>query len=334
MYNTEIRSFLGFPQKFTVTFAMKKKILILTVLIMSVLSFAGCGEKEYSETFFAMDTVMTITAYGDGAKEASYKAYKEIVRLEKLLSVTDEESEIYALNHRTTSNVSSETANLITEAVKISNETDGAFDITLYPISLLWGFTGDENRIPKEDEIKTALKYTGYKKIAVNGNNVSLPDKMMLDLGGIAKGYASDRVCEILKENGIKSAVVSLGGNVRTIGKKPNGSLWKVGIASPFGKESEQSIKVGESAVVTSGGYQRNFTVDGKTYHHIIDPKNGYPAESEIASVTVITKNGAEADALSTAFFVMGAEKTKEYCKNHSGISAVIIMQDGEILKC
>lgn len=313
---------------------MKKKILILTLLIITVLFLASCGEEEYSETFFAMDTVMTITAYGDGAKEASEEAYKEIVRLEKLLSVTDEESEIYALNHRTTSNVSSETANLITEAVKISGETEGAFDITLYPVSLLWGFTEDENRVPKEDEIKTVLKNTGYKKIVINENNVLIPDKMMLDLGGIAKGYASDRVCEILKENGIKSAVVSLGGNVRTIGKKPNGSLWKIGIASPFGGDSEQSVEVGESAVVTSGGYQRNFTVDGKTYHHIIDPKNGYPAESDIASVTVITKNGAEADALSTAFFVMGAEKTKEYCKNHSGVSAVIIMQDGEIIKC
>lgn len=299
---------------------------------MLILSFAGCGSESSTEIFYAMDTVMTVTVYGSGAKKASKAAYNEVKRLEKLLSVTDEDSEIYALNHRFTSDVSEETAALIEMALEISRETDGAFDITIYPVSLLWGFITKDYKVPPADKISEALTHCGSENISVSGTHINLPEGYMIDLGGIAKGYAAEKVKEKLLGMGINSAIISLGGNVQTIGRKPNREQWKIGIADPFGKESSESIYTEDSAVVTSGGYQRNFTHEGKTYHHIIDPKTGFPAESGIASATVICKSGTEADALSTAFFVMGKDKTEQFCSSHDGISAVIIMQSGEVI--
>lgn len=311
---------------------MKKHISLIIIFAILILSLSGCKNDSSTEIFYAMDTVMTVTVYGSGAKKASKAAYNEVLRLEKLLSVTDEGSEIYALNHRLTSDVSKETAALIEKALDISRETDGAFDCTFYPISLLWGFITKDYKVPSAEEISETLLHCGSGYVSVSGTHVDLPDGFMLDLGGIAKGYAAEKVKEKLTEMGIESAIISLGGNVQTIGKKPGGDLWKIGIANPFGKESSESIHTEDSAVVTSGGYQRNFTYKGKTYHHIIDPKTGYPAESGIASVTVICESGTEADALSTAFFVMGRDKTEQFCSSHEGISAVIIMQNGEVI--
>lgn len=275
---------------------------------------------------------MTITAYGKNAEKATEKAYNEVVRIEKLLSVTDENSEIYALNHRIKTVVSSETASLIKKAIEISRETDGAFDITLYPLSDLWGFTTKNYRVPDKNEIMNTLNFCGWDEINISSNKINLPEGFLIDLGGIAKGYTAEKIKYILRKEGIKSAVISLGGNIQTIGQKENGKPWKIGIADPFGNETENYVEVCDSAVVTSGGYQRNFVSDGITYHHIIDPKTGYPSYSDIASVTVICESGTKADALSTAFFVMGKEKTLEFCERHSGISAVIIMQNGEVI--
>lgn len=311
---------------------MKKHISFIIIFIVLLLSFTGCKSGSSTEIFYAMDTVMTVTVYGSGAKKASKAAYNEVLRLEKLLSVTDEGSEIYALNHRTASDVSAETAALIEKALEISRETGGAFDITFYPVSLLWGFITKDYKVPSAEEISKTLIHCGSENVSISGTHINLPEGFMLDLGGIAKGYAAEKVKEKLVGMGIKSAIISLGGNVQTIGKKPGGDKWKIGIADPFGNESSESIYAEDSAVVTSGGYQRNFTHEGKTYHHIIDPKTGYPAESGIASVTVICESGTEADALSTAFFVMGKDKTEQFCSNHEGISAVIIMQNGEVI--
>ncbi|MDE6021251.1 MAG: FAD:protein FMN transferase [Ruminococcus sp.] len=287
-----------------------------------------------SKSFFAMDTYMTITAYGANAEIALNQAENKIAELEKLWSVTDENSEIYAINHShgKSIQVSSETAELLDFSLNISEMTSGALDCTMYPILTEWGFTTSNYKIPTDAKINELLENTGYEKINMNGNNITVPKNMQIDMGAVGKGYTGDLIADILRENGIESALLDLGGNIQTIGIKTNGTKWKLGLRSPFDEGLFATLEVSECAVITSGGYERYFVGDdGETYWHILDPKTGKPAHSGLISVTVVGKEGRLCDALSTSIFVMGLDNAVKLWKEFNNFEMILVTDKDEI---
>lgn len=314
---------------------------VISIICIPVLFLAGCagigkiGTKEFKTSFFAMDTYISLTVYGENGDIALEDAQSKIVELEGLWSVTDENSEIYALNCSggKAVAVSNETRDLLEFALSMSDETDGALDPTIYPVLLAWGFTTGENRIPKQDELQTLLQDVGYERIEIEGNEVTVPEGMKLDMGAVGKGYTGDVLTGILKEAGITSALLDLGGNVQVIGTKPDGSKWRLGLRNPFDAEEYLGvIEIADAAVVTSGSYERYFIgEDGKRYGHIIDPATGCPAESGLASVTIVAKEGKLCDVLSTSLFIMGREKAEAYWREHGGFDMILITDEGEL---
>lgn len=277
-------------------------------------------------------SLWTLTAYGDDDTDKALKsAESEINELEKLWSVTDENSDIYKLNESGSANVDSRTADLISFALDMNKRTDGAFDITLYPVLKAWGFTTGEYRVPDDDEIAGLLENTGSDNVKLDGNAVQTAENMQIDLGAVGKGRAGDIAAKKLKDSGVTSAILDLGGNIQTVGLKPDGGKWKVGIQSPFGEGSFATLSIGECAVVTSGGYERYFVQDGKTYWHILNPKTGKPADSGIASVTVVGNDGGLCDALSTSLFVMGLDGAEKLWRESDDFEMIIVTSDGEI---
>ena len=312
---------------------MKKILAIL--LLVSVILLTSCTKapEKSEEYFFAMDTYMKIEAYGENAANAVSQARARVEALEKLWSPTDEHSEIYTINHGETPELSAETLDLLSFTLEMSAKTDGVFDATIFPVLTAWGFTTEENRVPEEAELVELLEKVGYEKVSVNGNKVALKQGMMLDFGGAAKGWASDECTRIMRENGVESALINLGGNVYALGKRIDGNLWRIGVADPQSESSESVgiIEVSDRAVVTSGNYQRYFTQDGKTYGHIINPKTGYPADNDLLSVTIIAEEGKLCDVLSTALFVMGREQAERFWRENGGFDMILIEKSGEI---
>ncbi len=306
-----------------------KKLLAAAVCAAFLVSCGGAKETE--KTLFAMDTVMNIKAYGAGARAAVDSAENEIKRLETLLSRGNADGDVGRINGSASADVSPETAELIETALDVSSSTDGAFDITIAPVMDLWGFFTKDYRVPSDGEITDALKYVDYRRVSVSGTRVSVENGMKLDLGGIAKGYLSGRIINIFKEHGVSSGIVSLGGNVHCLGTRPDGGAWRVAVQNPSGEGYIGVLSVTDKAVVTSGGYQRYFESGGKTYHHIIDPKTGVSAESGLSSVTVVSEDGARADALSTALFVMGLDGAERYYREHGGFEVVLVTDGGEV---
>lgn len=292
------------------------------------------AEDAAEKEFFAMDTYMTFTAYGKGAEEALDQAREEIRVLESAWSVTDEESEIWQVNHSEGNPVtlSDDTAAVVQFALDMAAKTDGALEPTIYPVLSAWGFTTDENRIPGEDEIKGLLENVGYEKVELNGNEIRLPQGMELDLGAVGKGYAGDLTAALLEEDGITSALLDIGGNIQAIGSRPDGSDWRLGIRSPFGEGMLGALSVSDCAVVTSGNYERYFVgEDGKEYGHIIDPETGYPVDNGLASVTIIADEGKMGDALSTSMFVKGLNGAADYWRKHQDFEMIIVTEDGQV---
>ncbi|SDA26873.1 thiamine biosynthesis lipoprotein [Ruminococcus sp. YE71] len=282
-----------------------------------------------------MDTYMTVTVFDGNMDTALEESHAEIKRLEKLWSVTDKNSEIYSLDHSggKTVAVGNETAELIRFAVEMNEKTDGALDISLYPILAEWGFTTGDYKIPSDETITAMLQNVRCSEIGVEGQNITLPQGMSIDLGSIGKGETGDRITAILKENGVTSAMLDLGGNIQTIGSKPDGSDWKIGIQDPFGDGNIAKLSVSDKCVITSGGYERFFVgEDGETYWHILDPSTGRPAHSGIVSATVVGDKGRLCDALSTSLFVMGEERAKEFWRNNGGFDMILITEDGRLL--
>lgn len=290
-----------------------------------------------SKEFFAMDTYMEVDAYGDNGEKAVAKAEKEVNKLDSILSTGKSTSEISKLNKNKKQVVSADTMSLIKESVKISKETNSAFNPTIYPLMELWGFTTKNYYVPKDNEIKPLLNHMDIDNIKIDErkNEVSFKDSnMKIDLGAIAKGYTSSKIINIFKENNIKSGMVTLGGNVQVLGKKPDGSLWKVGIQNPIGEDEYLGVlQTSDKAVITSGGYERNFTKNGKIYHHILDPSNGYPANNGLTSVTIISSDGTLADALSTSLFVMGKDKAIDfYKKSNYNFDFILYTSDNKLI--
>lgn len=309
---------------------MKKIAGLLALLLV----LTGCAPaKKYQKDFFAMDTFFELTAYGKNAPEALEAAESLSLELDAELDATDPESALYALNEAGGGAASDGCAALLESALPLCESTGGAFDITLLRLSQAWGFSGGETRVPKPSGIAALLQNTGWEKVIYEGGAVAIPDGAGLDFGAIAKGYAGQKIAELLASRGVESAMLSLGGNVQVLGRKPDGTLWNVGIADPADKEHILgSVAAEDAAVVTSGAYQRYFEEGGVRYHHILDPETGYPAQSGLTSVTIVAENGALADALSTALFVMGEEKALDYWREYGGFETVLVTEDGRVL--
>ena len=304
--------------------------LFAAVLLLCLLT--ACGNKQasgWSRSLFAMDTYFDLTIY-DGQAEAALDAAAHMIRrLEDLWSVTRENSELYTLNHSggLPVELSSETEDLLARALALAEETGGAFDPTVYPLLTAWGFTTQKYRIPAQEEIDSLLQYTGYSRVQMQGNRVSLPEKVQLDFGGIAKGYTGGQLAHMLRrEYGVTSALLNLGGNVQAVGSKPDGSRWRIGIRDPRTDGVLGILEAADTAVVTSGGYERHFTgEDGQAYCHIIDPATGYPVKNDVLSVTVVGEDGAVCDALSTALFVMGADMAADYWRVYGDFEMILL---------
>ena len=318
-----------------------RKILMTSVLLWIFgLSACAMGEKEAAESepsqreFFAMDTYMTFTAYGDGADRSLQQAEQEIQRLENEWSVTDEDSEIYKVNHSggETVTLSDDTAQIVQFALDMAKETEGALEPTIYPVLTAWGFTTEENRIPGSEELQNLLEQVGYEKVELDGNQIQLQPGMELDLGAVGKGYAGDLAAQLLREDGISSALLNIGGNIQAVGSRPDGTDWRLGIRSPYGEGELGVLEISDCAVVTSGNYERYFVgEDGRTYGHIIDPETGYPADNGLASVTILAEEGKKGDALSTSMFVKGLEGALNYWRDHPDFGMIAVTEDGEI---
>lgn len=255
------------------------------------MGITGCSWKqnqnmaEHSESFFAMDTYMTFTAYGMDAEAAVLAAEDKIRELEALWSVTDENSDIYAVNHSAgqTVTIDQKTAELVSFALDMAEKTNGVLEPTIYPVLTAWGFTTGENRIPTEIELAGLLDKVGYEKVKLNENQIQTEPGSMIDMGAVGKGYAGDEAAQVLRERGITAALLDIGGNIQAIGTKPDGSDWRVGLKDPFSGNVLGIFQISDMAVVTSGNYERFFVGDdGKTYGHIVDPATGRPVENGI----------------------------------------------------
>lgn len=316
---------------------MTKRMLTAVLTAALALSLTACGGGEQQEmgetrTVYTMDTVMNLTAYGENASAALDAAEETLRTLDAKLDRHDETSTVSALNRDGTVE-DAELAQLTDIAQTIGALSGGAFDPTVAPVMDAWDFTGDAPRVPSDEELSTLLTHVGLEKLSVDGNTIALSDGAQLDLGGIAKGYAAGRVRTILREAGVTSAIISLGGNVAAVGKKPDGSAWTVGLQDPDRPEAYfGTVSIEDACVVTSGAYQRYFEENGVCYHHILDPHTGCPAESGVKSVSVVARDDTLADALSTALFVMGLDAGAELW-NSSGLSfeAVFVTDDNTV---
>ena len=314
---------------------------------MLLLALSGCGSSGSStqlytttEDFFAMDTYMSVDVSSEksesAAEDMAVKIEQRVNQLDAALSRTQQAGDLYKLNHANgqPTEVSDDTYTALEKALEYAEMTNGAFDPTMAPLTDLWGIGTDNARVPAQSEIDEALTHVGYQNVKLLGNNqVQLLNGAQVDLGGIGKGYASQQIADIFRAYDVTSAVVSLGGNVYVCGSKPDGSAWNVGVQDPAASGYAAIVALTDCFAVTSGGYQRYFeAADGTVYQHILDPRTGRPADSDLLSVTVISGDGTAADAYSTALYVMGEQEAVSFWRAHGGFELILITADGRLL--
>lgn len=318
---------------------------LISYLLFLIILLTGCQPstppEPISKNLIALGTIITITIYDDNYGESLIElCFDEVKRLENLLSANIENSDVSMINSQagiSEVSVSSNTMDVIKIGIYYGELSNGNFDITIGPLVNLWAIGSDHASVPTIDEIEKTFPLVSYKKLMINedNNTVFLLFKgMSIDLGGIAKGYIADRIIHILSGNGCNSAIVNVGGNVITLGQKPSGEPWKIGIQDPNENRGTYlgvaSIE-GSLSVVTSGIYERYFIEDGIRYHHILNPFNGFPYENEIAGVTIFSKLSIDGDALSTTCFALGLEQALILVESLENIEAVFIDRDGQI---
>ena len=299
-------------------------------------SSSVAADGEFSTDLFAMDTYMTIKAYGPGAESALSDISSMISDLDSRLSVTNTESEIYQLNHAEGKSVplSDTTADLLSKALALGGTTGGALELTSYPLSLAWGFTTGDYQIPDQEAIDGLLPLVDDSAITLDGTSATLPSGAQLDLGAVAKGYAGDRAAEMLQDAGVTSALLNLGSStIRAIGSKPDGSPWRIALQDPNDTSAYAGVvSATDRSIDTSGGYERYFEGDdGEIYWHILDPDTGYPAKNGLISVTVLSGSALTGDGLSTALFVMGLDSAIDYWRENGGFEFIFITDQNEI---
>ena len=332
---------------------MKRKVLTAAGICIGILILTECSRyfvqnQKCQKQLFAMDTYMEFTAYGKNSEKAVDAAIEEVQKLDAMLSAENSKSEVYALNEQGNLQATDDLAELILRGKEIYQETDGLFDDTIYPVMKLWGFPTGNYHVPTAAEVQKKLALVDGNKVEIQtrdsdekgrdskekANFVTLGADQQIDFGGIAKGYTGQKLAELFQEYGVSSALVSLGGNIQAIGTKPDGSSWKVGIRDPKGGQQDYIgvLSVENQAVVTSGGYERYFEEDGETYIHIINPRTGYPADGDLLSVTIVSKDGTLADGMSTALYIMGYEKACQFWRQHrEEFNVILVTDDGKI---
>lgn len=299
---------------------MKKYLLLLSV---AFLLFTGCEstQERITKQSFAFDTVVSITA-DKKDKEHIDKALGMCNDYELIFSRTSPKSELYKINNLSLSTLSPHMKNALEFSLDFSEKTHGAFDITVAPLTKLWD-VNSRKEPPSEEEVKEVLNAVGYGRLSLSPFSLN---GATLDLGAVAKGYIADKLAEHFKEKGVDNVIIDLGGNVAVLGE------YTVGIRNPFSPDEVfATIRLKDKSAVTSGAYQRYFEYERKRYHHIIDPRTGYPAESSVASVTVISPSSMQADALSTAIFILG-EKGLSLCDDFTDTDALIITKNNKVI--
>lgn len=289
---------------------------ILSVLLLSILVLTGCAaeEKTVDKVFFAMNTVMDIKVWGTDAEAAAGQVAALCNDLERTWSASDETSLLSQMNAGKSVQLDQEQEALLKRVEELSERTRGAFDPKLHAVSVLWSFTGENPRVPGQEEIEKALLLDHW------------------DMGASLKGYAGQQAAELLESMDVDRATINLGGNIQTYGEKSDGSPWSIGVQNPEGGDYLGILSVtGTASIVTSGDYQRYFEENGVKYHHILDPETGCPADSGLRSVTVICRDGLTADCLSTALFVMGLERGTDFWRASDDFEAVFITSDNQI---
>ena len=320
-----------------------KKYILFTSIILSFM-LSGCKDTktEYSKSGFAFDTVISITIYDNNkghAESILEDCFNICEKYDDLFNISNESSDIYKINHSNGEpvKVSNETIDIINKSIYYSELTDGLFDITIEPIYELWDFDLKEHdTLPDASLIHDTLKYIDFNNITVNYSEATITVKSgtKINLGAIAKGYIADIIKEKILSSRISSAIINLGGNIIVIGKKPNNTLFNIGIQKPFSETGEiiTSLEVSDKSVVTSGIYQRYFKYDNEIYHHIINSQTGYPIKNELSAVTIIADNSTDADALSTICMLLGYEKGSKLIESLDNVSAIFIDTNGNIL--
>ncbi|MCF2554447.1 FAD:protein FMN transferase [Faecalicatena contorta] len=318
---------------------MKYKKLIAAFSAAAIF-MSGCSglpskdDLSYTDTLF--DTVISVQILDPVDKDILEGCEKLCKDYDVRFSTTNEDSEIYKINHAggAAVEVSEDTITLIKKGIYYGDFSNGLFDITIGSVTTLWDFHAEDPVVPDASAVASALSHVNYKNIIISDNTVRLADpNAAIDVGAIAKGYIADRLKDYLKENGVKHAVINLGGNVLTLGTKTDGSKYNIGIQKPFDETGTPitSVKIADQSIVTTGIYQRYFEVDGKLYHHIIDPNTGYPCENDLYSVSIITDSSLTADALSTVYYLMGYERANALNNQLNNVDAVFITNDEKI---
>lgn len=342
-------------------------LILCTVLVCPMLLFTGCGNITDADTSttgnqpisissIKLNTAVQITIYDSQDKALLDDCLALCDKYELIFSRTNEKSELYKLNHRKdvsdgdfstdgpttpypvsgtadTWHISEDLAALLSEGLDITRESDGAFDIAIAPLTSLWDFTAEDPRVPDDAAIQKALPLCSSDGVTIDGQDITLPsDDIQFDVGAIAKGYIADRLKDFLIKKGVKSAIINLGGNVLCIGSKPDGTPFKIGIQKPFAdrNETEAVMDITGKSVVSSGIYERCFKQDGKLYHHILNPQTGYPYDNGLISVTIISDQSVDGDALSTTCFALGLEDGLKFAEK-KGVQAVFITEDYEL---
>ncbi len=327
---------------------MKKINLIILMLLLIIITQTGCNinkTEPISDEEYYLDTVCQISIYDMNggitkkkAKAAIDDSFDLCRQLDKTLSNTVETSDIGKINGAGGNwvTVSDDTINVIKAGIEYGELSDGAFDISIGGVTSLWNFHSDNPTLPNETELQEALKHVNYKNIEVDGNRVRMRDPLSkLDLGGIAKGYIGDRMADRLKELGVNSAIVNLGGNIIAIGEKPDKNKFVIGIEKPYSDRTETvgNVKVKDKSVVTSGVYERQFEKDGVIYYHVLDAKTGYPVKTDMDSVSLVMDYGhsMDADALSTICLMKGSNDALNFINERDDIRGVLCLSNGKI---
>lgn len=316
---------------------MKKNmpiILSAVILFLFLLGLRGGRPEPISRSAFLLNTFVSVTLY-DTRDEAVLDHAMELCReYEAIFSRTLKTSELYALNHRApdsvTVSLSDDMATLLQKSLYYCELSGGAFDITIEPVSSLWDFTSGAASLPDVDKLEQALTQVGYRALSLDGNTLTYHSPAFIDLGATAKGYIADRLKEYLVGAGVKSAIINLGGNVLCIGSRPDKSPFAVGLQKPFADRSETFavLQADDQSVVTSGVYERHFILDGRNYHHILNPRTGYPYDNGLLSVTILSDASVDGDALSTVCFSLGLDKGMRLIDSMDGVYACMIDED------
>lgn len=319
-----------------------RRAAAMALCLGMLFSLAACGEGvQAQKQLFAMDTTMTLTAYGRKAEAGIDAAASVINAMDTSLDPENTSGIIYAINHAEGANtaVTGQVASMLGTAQLVYQRSGGAMDPSIYPLVKLWGFIDGKYYVPTADEISEALSKRCFDGLTINsfpssgGYSVSIPAGGEIGLGAVAKGAASAAAVDAMRQAGVESGIVSLGGNVQTLGLKPDGTNWTVAVQDPNYPESYLGVlSVGETAVVTSGSYQRSFTdMRNHSYHHILNPATGSPTANSLVSVTIICTDGTMADCLSTAMFVLGENKALDYWRTYGGFEMIMVNSSNEV---